>query len=47
MGTTDMGKAFSAGVSWAQQLYKQRIPQNVPGTVLFLPNIAIEVEWTV
>lgn len=42
-----MGKAFSAGVSWAQQLYKQRIPQNVPGTVLFLPSIATEVEWTV
>lgn len=47
MGTSDMGKAFSAGVSWAQQLHQERIPQNVPGTGLFLTSTAAEVEWAV
>lgn len=47
MGICDMGKAFPAGVSWAQQLHKEKILQNVPGTVLFLPSTAAVVEWTV
>lgn len=47
MGTSAMGKAFSAGVIWAQQLHKERIPQNVPGIILFFPSMAGEVEWTV
>lgn len=47
MRTSDMGKAFSAEVSGAQQFHKERIPQNVPGTALFLRSITVEAEWTV